>query len=131
MGTDQNKAVVADVLKALETGDAETVLAHLAEGATWWVAGDMPISGTRDRDGIEKMISGIAAATDGPIVFRATGFVAEGDRVAVEAESELTLKNRKVYRNEYSLVFEFVADGRISRIREYTDTKKAQDLLFG
>jgi ketosteroid isomerase-like protein len=76
------------------------------------------------------MVAGMAAATEGPVVFRPTGLVAEGDRVAVEAESEATLKNGKVYRNEYSLVFEFVGDGRISRIREYTDTKKVHDLMF-
>lgn len=86
MTAEQNKAVVAEVLKAIESGDPKGILAHLTDSANWWVAGDLPISGDHDRAGIEKMVAGMAAATEGPVVFNPLGYVADDHRVAVEAE---------------------------------------------
>lgn len=130
MSAEQNKAVVAEVLKAFEAGDADAVLRRLTDDATWWVAGDLPISGEHDRAGINQMVSGLAAMAAGPIKFAPVSFVAEGDRVSVETESAADLKNGKHYSNRYHLAFEFDGD-RIRRIREYTDTKKVHDIMFG
>jgi ketosteroid isomerase-like protein len=127
---EQNKAVVAEVLKAFEAGDADAVLARLTDDATWWVAGDLPISGDHDRAGINQMVSGIAGMAAGPITFSPVGFTAEGDRVSVETESAADLKNGKHYSNRYHLVFEFDGE-KISRIREYMDTKKVHEIMFG
>ncbi|TVT24148.1 nuclear transport factor 2 family protein [Amycolatopsis acidiphila] len=117
------------MLKAFEAGDADAVLARLTDDATWWVAGDLPISGDHDKAGISQMVTGIAAMAAGPIKFTPVGFTAEGDRVSVETESEADLKNGKHYSNKYHLVFEFEGD-RISRIREYTDTKRVHEIMF-
>lgn len=129
MSPTQNKVVVAELLTALEGGDVDAVLARLTDDATWWVAGDLPISGDHDRAAIERMIAGQAAVVVLPIKFTPVGFIAEGDRVAVETESAADLKNGKHYSNKYHLVFEFDGD-LISRVREYTDTKRVADILF-
>ncbi|WP_319456995.1 MULTISPECIES: nuclear transport factor 2 family protein [unclassified Mycobacterium] len=129
MSPTRNKVVVAELLNALEDGDVNAVLARLTDDATWWVAGDLPISGDHDRAAIEQMIAGQAAMVVPPIKFTPVGFIAEGDRVSVETESAADLKNGKHYSNKYHLVFEFEGD-LISRVREYMDTKRVVDILF-
>lgn len=54
---------------------------------------------------------------------------AEGDRVALEAESRGILsESGKLYNNHYHFLFE-MRDGRIQRIREYMDTHHVNDVL--
>jgi ketosteroid isomerase-like protein len=57
------------------------------------------------------------------------GMVAEGDRVAVEAESHGELANGRVYRQSYHFLFEF-RGGRISAVREYLDTQHAHAVWY-
>jgi ketosteroid isomerase-like protein len=47
--------------------------------------------------------------------------VAEGDRVAVEAESYGELRNGRVYAQEYHVLMT-IRDGKIAAVREYMDT---------
>jgi hypothetical protein len=51
-----------------------------------------------------------------------TGMVAEGDRVAVEAESYGELANGRVYDQRYHFLMT-IRDGRIAEVREYLDTQ--------
>jgi uncharacterized protein len=53
--------------------------------------------------------------------------IAEGDRVAVEAESEGDLKNGRRYRQQYHFALQF-RDGKICAVREYLDTQHAYDV---
>ena len=57
-----------------------------------------------------------------------TGITAEGDRVAVEAESYAKMKNGKTYQNTYHFLF-IVKSGKIEAVKEYLDTIHAQDVL--
>ncbi|WP_169814670.1 nuclear transport factor 2 family protein [Nocardia pseudovaccinii] len=118
------------VLAAFEAGNADAALAMMTDDATWWVAGDLPISGDHDAQGIRNMINGLSKVTVGSVKFAPVGIIAEDNRVSVEVESDADLENGKHYSNKYNLVFEFDG-GRIARVREYTDTKKAHDILFG
>ena len=54
---------------------------------------------------------------------------ADGDTVILEVTNQARVSNGKSYQNEYCFVFE-VENGKIRRIREYTDTQKANDILF-
>ena len=53
---------------------------------------------------------------------------AEGERVALEAESHGTHKSGKKYNNHYHFLFR-IRDGKIAEIREYADTAHARDVL--
>jgi hypothetical protein len=55
--------------------------------------------------------------------------IAEGDRVAVEAESFAELTNGKVYNNRYHFFFE-LADGKVTKVREYMDTAHAREIFL-
>ena len=58
----------------------------------------------------------------------AKGLTAEGDRVAVEAESYAKMKNGKTYQNTYHFLF-IVRDGKIQSVKEYLDTIHANAVL--
>lgn len=130
MTIDAHKRVVLEFLEAFETGDAEAILRRLTDNATWWIAGELPISGTFTRSEIPAMLSGIANNTAGPATFRPISMIAEDDRVAVEAESNANLTNGRHYTNKYHLAFDFDGD-LISAVREYMDTLRVHQVMFG
>lgn len=58
------------------------------------------------------------------------GITAQGNRVAVEAESHAIHKpNGKTYNNFYHFLFE-IEDGKITKMKEYCDTQHAVDVFF-
>ncbi|HWM44217.1 MAG TPA: nuclear transport factor 2 family protein [Burkholderiales bacterium] len=57
------------------------------------------------------------------------GMIAEGDKLALEAESYGELKNGRVYNQHYSFVIEF-RGGKISAVREYLDTQHAHAVWY-
>ena len=56
------------------------------------------------------------------------GVTAEGERVAVEAESFFELNDGRRYNNTYHFLFEF-RDGRICCAKEYNDSGYAAATL--
>jgi uncharacterized protein len=46
MGVAENKNVVLGFVEALSTGNVEAAKAAIAEDATWWIPGSLPVSGT-------------------------------------------------------------------------------------
>ena len=57
------------------------------------------------------------------------GAIADGDKVALEAESYGELTNGRVYNQHYSFVIEF-RGGKINAVREYLDTQHAYAVWF-
>jgi ketosteroid isomerase-like protein len=62
------------------------------------------------------------------ISFRAVH--ADGDTVIIEEQMRATLPEGRLYDNDYCFVF-VVADGRIKQVREYMDTRKGWQMVFG
>ena len=58
------------------------------------------------------------------------GVTAEGNRVAVEAESYGEHANGKIYNNFYHFLIE-CENGKVAAVREYLDTMHANDVLAG
>jgi ketosteroid isomerase-like protein len=55
---------------------------------------------------------------------------AEGDRVAVEAESRGLHVSGKLYNNLYHFLL-VVREGKVHEFKEYLDTKLAHEVLLG
>ncbi|HEY4547356.1 MAG TPA: nuclear transport factor 2 family protein, partial [Pedomonas sp.] len=64
------------------------------------------------------------------ITFTIHGMTAEGDRVAVEAESLGRHVSGKMYNNKYHFLAQ-LRDGKITRWTEYCDTELITDILCG
>ena len=126
------KAVVADFLAAFSRGDVEGVVNRMTEDATWWVSGTIQgMSGTYARLELATLLEGVKQVyKQGALQIAPLSMIAEGDKVAVEAESFAELQNGRVYQNLYHFLF-WVRDGKIAEVREYMDTMHAKDIFFG
>ena len=132
MGSAENKKVVLGFVEALSSGNIEATKAALADDATWWIPGSLPVSGThRGKKAIFEDFLGQAQALFQPnsISIQVRNAIAEGDSVAVEWVARGKSAKGKPYENYYHLMFE-VKNGKIQAIREYVDTLYAKEVLF-
>jgi ketosteroid isomerase-like protein len=128
---DQSKATVEKFMKTFSEGDIEGVSAGLADGATWWVLGSIEgLSGSYSK---EDMIAALpnfkTLYKAGALELRPQSVIAEGNRVAVEAEGFAELNNGRVYNSLYHFVFEVDGD-QIVAVKEYLDTAHAHATFF-
>jgi ketosteroid isomerase-like protein len=124
--TEQNKATVKDFLEVFSTGDVEGILERMHDDATWWISGSLEgMSGTKSKEEMGTLLGGVTSIyKEGALRLTPVSMIAEGDRVAVEAEGHAELTNGRVYQPMSAFVFE-VVDGRVKSIREYLDTAHA------
>jgi ketosteroid isomerase-like protein len=129
MGTEQNKALAAELIKAISVGDAEAIRNLVSEDCKSWIAG-FPRNRLFSR---EQMLHSARTIIDqvlpGGFNLKIDGMTAEGDRVAVEAEGHNHTVSGKLYNNFYHFLFEF-RDGKVIRWMEYTNPMHALE-VFG
>lgn len=120
-----NKSLVAAFFTAIEQEGFAALPRFATEDVRWWNAGagDMTISQ------LIGMMNVMASMLDGPIKVTVTDMVAEGDHVAVEAESYAVLKNSKIYNNKYHFKFT-MRDGKIAVVKEYHNTYHAHETFM-
>jgi uncharacterized protein len=129
----RNKAIVAEYMETFGSGDIESAMEFFTDDATWWVAGSLPgISGLYPIQKYGEMSSGFAKECDGeriPMIPREDGWVAEGNKVAVEARTDVGVSNGRHYDNHYHYVF-ILEDGKIKEVREYLDSDHARSVFL-
>ena len=133
MSIEANKNLVLGFFEDFSASKAEAALARMADNATWWVAGrpeQFPLAGTKTKAQFTELLKGIGSAMPKGLKITPKGITAEGDRVALEAESYGEHANGKVYNNLYHFLIE-VREGKIQAVREYLDTIHAKDVLVG
>lgn len=119
---DDNTKTVLRFLEMLSTGKLEEFFGMMAESSTWWVAGTMAgVSGTHPKAEFRQLVTELAGSCNGPIKLMPKACTAQGERVAVEAESLAHTKNGRTYNNFYHFLF-VVKDGKIAQVKEYLDT---------
>jgi ketosteroid isomerase-like protein len=124
MNTEANRHIATEFFRRYDARDIDGVLDLLADDATYWLAGK---PGTNRTSGLRSKaeMAGIFRLMDehlkSPLRMTVKGTVAEGDRVAVEAESYGELRNGRVYAQEYHVLMT-IRDGKIAAVREYMDT---------
>lgn len=134
MRTTDPKAVVVRYVEAVIAGDITVIRDSFAEDATWTYPGDVPVlSGTwTGRDAIVDDFLSAAAGSlfvPGSVTIELTWIIAEGDRVVAEWTAKAQAVNGGAYDNRNIGVFT-VRDGRITAVREFTDTHHAATVLF-
>ena len=128
MSIEDNKRLILGFFENLSAGKGDAVLGTLADSATWWVQGNFPLSGTKTKAQFAALVGELGSKIDGGLRVTPKGITAEGDRVAVEAESLAKMKNGKTYQNTYHFLF-IVRDGKIQSVKEYLDTIHANAVL--
>lgn len=127
---DQSQAekIVRRFMEVFSAGDVPGVVDMMDPEGTWWVAGTMPISGTYSREEFGQLLSSVGGTCAGPIKLIPHEFTVQGDRVAVETESEAKTLTGKVYNNLYHFLFVLRGE-KILRVKEYLDTMHTNEVL--
>jgi len=123
----ESRTVIERYVAAVAARDMDTVRDCFAEDATWWLGGELPLSGTwRGRDAILGDFLGSIPRLYQPetISLEVTSLIAEGDTVALEWTSRALTAAGEAYENQCAGVFT-VRDGKIAEVREYMDTQYA------
>jgi len=131
MSAEDNKKVVLNFWENFSAGKIDAALALLADNATWWVAGKpelFALAGTKTKAQFAEILKGLGTAMPKGLRVTPKAMTAEGDRVALEADSYGELANGKVYNNQYHFLME-VRNGKIQAVREYMDTQHAHAVL--
>ncbi len=131
MGTsDTNKMIVKGFFAALNSGDVDSIVNTYADVGYVQTMGNTLISGKASKEEIRAAVSGIYAVFPKGLKFTVLGMIAEGEKVAVEAESEGEHISGQTYTNEYHFLFEF-KKGELIKLKEYMDTEQVTDVLCG
>ncbi|BBD99859.1 hypothetical protein SAMIE_1033600 [Sphingobium amiense] len=120
------KSVARAFVEALAHEPLDRAVARFGdENTIFWILG-MGVLSPQQLAGIG---AALAEAAAGPATMIVHDVIADGNKVAVEAESRMPLKNSTIYNNKYhfKIIFE---NEKISQIREYGDTKHVHD-IFG
>lgn len=125
---EQNKAFVRAFFDALNAGDVDRIVAAYTDDGCVQTMGNTLISGIFSRDQIAASAGGIYDVFPEGLKFTISGMTAEGDRVAVEAESEGEHISGQTYSNQYHFLFE-LRDGKLQHLKEYMDTEMVTDVL--
>jgi uncharacterized protein len=122
-----SRTVIERYVAAVAARDMDTVRELFAEDATWWLGGELPLSGTwRGRNAILGDFLGSIPRLYRPetISIEITSLIADGETVAMEWTSRAQTAAGEDYENQCAGVFT-VRDGKIVAVREYMDTQYA------
>jgi uncharacterized protein len=133
MSVEANKKLAAEFFAHFKRKEVQQALDKMTPDATWWIGGKpelFPICGLKTKAQIGELLMQLVPTTQDGLAITPSGMVAEGDKVAVEAESLGVLGNGRTYNNFYHFLLSF-RDGKISSVKEYLDTMHTADVLKG
>lgn len=116
----------------LSRSDIAGALALMTDDVVWHNAGKPELirsAGDFDKTALGRLFQRMIDRLTSGLQLRVVASIAEGDRVAVEAESSGDLRSGRRYRQQYHSVFVFRGEA-IAEVREYLDTLHAHDVWF-
>ena len=116
--SDDTREVVRAYYDALNRRDIDALMALYADDAQTWVLGQGPFAGWHpvSREALEGFFQMFET-----LKFTILEMTAEGERVALEIESEGTLQGAP-YTNQYLVI---VRVGRVAALKDFFDTARA------
>jgi ketosteroid isomerase-like protein len=126
----RNKQLAQTFFDFLNRGDVPAMLDAYADDGFCQTMGNTLISGVFSKAQIAAAAGGIFQVFPQGIRFTIKAMTAEGERVAVEAESEGLHVSGKLYSNQYHFLMRF-RDGKLVEFKEYMDTERVTDILCG
>ncbi|WP_317928431.1 nuclear transport factor 2 family protein [Halioxenophilus sp. WMMB6] len=123
MSNDSNKELVVSSWMAIADGEIGKFLSNVHDDIQWEILGEHPFSGVMrgPDDVLNKLLLPLGDLLDGGLAMNVSTATAEGGRVVMEVQGTSRTANGKDYNNNYCIVVE-LKDGKIHRVREYTDT---------
>lgn len=131
MTLQDNKTIVAKFIEAMRVSDTDKLASLIAEGFSWWIIGKpeyLATAGEHDSEYFLGFFQGGSLFPDRP-EFTVTSMIAEGNKVAAEAEFKAKTSTGVMYENSYHFLF-VLEHGKVKRMKEYMDTFHAK-VTFG
>jgi len=127
MGIEENKQVVREYFAAINRGDEQGILDMTTQDFLFQTMARAPewLLPKWGREDFARVPSTMSALMKAPIQLSIAGMIAEGDSVAVEAETDGEMLNGRRYNNRYHFVFE-LRGGKLREVREYSCSHLAQ-----
>lgn len=125
MNLEHNKKVASDFLACFSANDVAGALDAMTDDVTWRIVGKpelLSAAGVHNKEQIARVFHGMLGQLKNGLQMTVKGAIAEGDKVAVEAESYGELQNGRIYNNTYHFLMT-IRDGKICDVREYLDTQ--------
>jgi len=130
MNTAEKKELATDFLTEFEDPDPVRLATMVANDFEWKVMTRMEgIPPVKGHDGLLNLAKVIKAMMPGGLGLKIETVICEGDRCAIQAESNTTAANGKKYNNRYHFDIRFDGD-KIAEVREYNDTNHAREVFF-
>jgi ketosteroid isomerase-like protein len=129
--SDASKAVVRAYFERAMAGDP-TLPELFAADVSWWVPPGSPMGGTyRGREAVLAMLGRAFALYDVPTMkLELELLVAEGSHVCALFHLESRTARGTQHASDYLAVFE-IDGGRIRSVREFLDTQRVREVVFG
>jgi uncharacterized protein len=126
----ERKELAIEFLDEIQDPDPVRLATMAASDFEWKVMTRMegmpPVKG---HDGLKTFAKGLKAMMPNGLGLKIETVICEGDRCAVQAESNTTAANGKKYNNLYHFDIRFDGD-KIAEVREYCDTNHAREVFF-
>ncbi len=125
---DNNRRLTQEFFEALSRGDVAAIVDAYDDEGSCWTSGRTLISGTLSKEQIRAGAGAVLETFPEGLAFTIHAMTAEGERVAVEAESRGRHASGAIYNNHYHFLLEF-RRGKLLRLKEYMDTELVTDIL--
>ena len=130
MTSAEKKELATEFLSEFKDPDPARLATMVATDFEWKVMTRMegmpPVKG---HDGLRNLVKALKAMMPGGLGLKIETVICEGDRCAVQAESNTVAANGKKYNNRYHFDIRFAGD-KIAEVREYCDTNHAREVFF-
>lgn len=123
-----NKELVTEFIEAMRVSDVGKLKSLTADDFSWWINGKieyLQTAGEHDKEFFIGFFGGGADLFPEGVVFKVTGMVAEGNKVAAEASITAKTAMGSLYENDYHFLFT-IENGKVVRMKEYMDTYHAK-----
>jgi uncharacterized protein len=130
MTSAEKKELAIEFLSEFRDPDPARLATMIANDFEWKVMTRMegmpPVKG---HEGLRNLVKVLKAMMPSGLGLRIDTVICEGDRCAVQAESNTVAANGKKYNNRYHFDVRFDGD-KIAEVREYCDTNHAREVFF-
>ena len=129
MTSAEKKELATEFLSEFEDPDPVRLATMAANDFEWKIMTNMPGMPRERSRGSSTFAKGMKTMMPGGLGLKIHTIICEGDRCAVQAESNTTAANGKKYNNRYHFDIRFEGD-KIAEVREYCDTNHAREVFF-
>ncbi|WP_372367219.1 nuclear transport factor 2 family protein [Candidatus Uabimicrobium sp. HlEnr_7] len=126
--TTYNKNLVSNFFELLSNGEIDRAFYLVNDDVSWWVPGDLPFSGTKNKNQYLQIVGNIQKGFPQGLKLKVKSMISENNKVAAEVESDGVHINGKKYNNKYHFLIT-IENNSIIAVKEYMDTLHLYQLI--